>query len=175
MSQIVKIIAAKPFDYSHDNGITLLQYLPGQIYEVPDSSIRGLSRRNAIEILDRAEVDAELAQAHPAGTLVGEGAAAGSEGANDGDEGGEGGKDDKSAADAKAKDDKAAADAAKRAEEEALAAKKKAEDEAAAKKAKDDAAAAEQKAADEAEATAKKKAEAAAGKDDPSKPNKPTK
>lgn len=93
MSEIVRIDAPKPFEYSHDNGISRLQYLPGQIYEIPDQSVRGMTRRGAV-ILDRKEIDAELAQAQPAGTLTGEGPQAGSDDAHDdesgktGDEGG---------------------------------------------------------------------------------------
>lgn len=86
MPEIVKIIAPTAFDYSHDNGVTLLRYEPGQIYEVPDSSIEGLRRRKAIEILDRKAIDAELSQAVPAAgdALVGEGTESGD--ADDGDE-----------------------------------------------------------------------------------------
>lgn len=65
MSEIVRIIALLAFDYSHDNGITLLNYQPGQIYEIPDSAIEGLRRRNAIEILDRQAVDTELSLMDP--------------------------------------------------------------------------------------------------------------
>ena len=148
MSEIVKIGGDNPFEYSHDNGITRLQYLPGQIYEIPDHSVRGMTRRGAI-ILDRKEVDAELAQAQPAGTLTGEGAAAGSDDAHD-DESGKTG-DESTASGKKAADgDKGAADAGKPAADAGKAADAK---------------------ADAGDADKNK----APAKDDPSKPNKPTK
>lgn len=83
-AEIVRIIAPEAFDYSHDNGTTLLRYEPGQIYEIPIQSIEGLKRRKAIEILDRKEIDSQLSQAQPTGggasdpvVLTGEGADAG--------------------------------------------------------------------------------------------------
>lgn len=86
MPEIVKIIAPTAFDYSHDNGVTLLRYEPGQIYEVPDVSIEGLRRRKAIEILDRKAIDSQLSQASQTGTetpVTGEGPEAGSEGGDE--------------------------------------------------------------------------------------------
>ena len=106
MPEIVKIIAPTAFDYSHDNGVTLLRYEPGQIYEVPDVSIEGLRRRKAIEILDRKAIDAQLVQAtpenpnDPATIVTGEGPEAGSDGDDAGDDDG----DDEVATAAKDKD-----------------------------------------------------------------------
>jgi len=107
-AEIVKIIAPTAFDYSHDNGVTLLRYEPGQIYEVPGQSIEGLRRRKAIEILDRQAVDDQLAQAETVGgdkpvQLTGEGSEAGDadDGKDDGaDKGDDASKGDAAKADA---------------------------------------------------------------------------
>lgn len=116
-AEIVKIIAPTAFDYSHDNGVTLLRYEPGQIYEVPGQSIEGLLRRKAIEILDRQAVDDQLAQAETVGgdkpvQLTGEGAEAGDadDGKDDADKGKDGATDK---GDDASKGDAAKADASK--------------------------------------------------------------
>lgn len=123
MPEIVKIKeGVKPFEYSHDNGITRLIYQPGQIYEIPDVSVAGLSRRGVIEILDRNEVDKFLSldeQSKAALDAQSVGADLGGEGvqAGDADDGKDDGKDDgDDTDDAKAKKVKEASDAADAAE-----------------------------------------------------------
>ena len=46
MSPVIQIIADEAVHYSTNNGITMLEYDPGELYEVPDHVAKGMIARN---------------------------------------------------------------------------------------------------------------------------------
>lgn len=60
MATLIKFIGKEPFDYAYDNGARRERYMPGQMYEVPDSAVRSFIRRGLAEIVDRKSADPAL-------------------------------------------------------------------------------------------------------------------
>lgn len=45
MSSLVRIVADEPVRYSLDNGISVMEYTPGEVYQVPDWAGANMVRR----------------------------------------------------------------------------------------------------------------------------------
>jgi len=60
---VIQIIADRAVTYSLNNGLSRLEYNPGEIYEVPDFAARGMIQRGWARVVDKDELKSLLDQA----------------------------------------------------------------------------------------------------------------
>jgi len=60
MQVVVLITAPWPVDYSLNNGLSRMQYQPGELYAVPEFAARGMWARGWARVVDKEELDSIL-------------------------------------------------------------------------------------------------------------------
>jgi len=57
VSLLVRIIADKPVRYSLDNGISVTEYSPGEVYAVPDFAGAAMIKRGLAKLVKAEDLD----------------------------------------------------------------------------------------------------------------------
>lgn len=67
---IVRILAAKPVQYSLNNGVSMMEYTPGEAYEVPDWAAASMIKRGWAKQLTADDLKEAVDAAEQAATEV---------------------------------------------------------------------------------------------------------